>query len=68
MPVSDPDIWRAAKLLIDRHRDEAPVHAAMRCDELMAAGDTEGWAVWRHICTAIDELLRPIPHQGESRH
>ena len=30
MMVSDLDIYRAAHLLIKQHRDEAPVHAAMR--------------------------------------
>ena len=33
--IEDIDIWRAAKLLVDRHGDEAPVHAAMRVDELL---------------------------------
>ena len=28
-------IWRAAKLLVNRHGDEAPVYAAMRAEELL---------------------------------
>ncbi len=52
------DIWRAAKLLVDRHGDEAPVHAAMRADELLAKGDIEGQRVWMRILRAIEELLR----------
>ena len=33
--VDDIDIYRTAKLLIDRDSEDAPVHAAMRADELM---------------------------------
>ena len=68
MPISDPDIWRAANLLILRHGDDAPIHAAQRADELMAEGDTEGWGVWKRICAAVDELLRAEPVDGEQRH
>ena len=54
--TSNLDIYRAAKLLIDQHGDEAAVHAAMRGDELLAAGDMEGKATWVRILTAIDVL------------
>ncbi len=43
------DIDRSAKLLIDRHGDEAPIHAAMRADELLDKGDLDGAAAWRRI-------------------
>ena len=56
--TQDVDIWRAAKLLIDRHGNEAPVHAAMRADELLAEGDIDGQFVWKRILRAVDELLR----------
>lgn len=36
--TDDIDIWRTAKLLIDRHGDEAPVHVAVRADEVLADG------------------------------
>jgi hypothetical protein len=58
MPISDPDIWRAAKLLVDRHGQDAPTHAAQRMDELMASGDTVGWSVWKKICAAMGDLSR----------
>ena len=38
------DIYRAARLLIDKHGDEVPIHAAMRADELFEAGDMDGVA------------------------
>ena len=56
--VDDIDIWRSAKLLIDQHGDEAPIHAAMRADELLAAGDLDGYAAWKRIVRAVDDLLR----------
>ncbi len=56
--IDDPDIYRAAKLLIDRHGPDAPMRAAQRVDELLADGDMEGSAVWRRILEAIEELQR----------
>jgi len=53
-----PDIFRAAKLLIDKHGDDAPIRAAQRADELLEEGDVDGVAVWRRILEAIDELQR----------
>jgi len=40
--IPELDIYRAAKLLIDQHGQEAPIRAAERADELLEAGDTEG--------------------------
>ena len=51
------DMYRAAKLPIDRYGNEAPIHAAMRPDTLMAEGDLGGQAIWKLIPKAIDELL-----------
>ncbi len=41
--VDDLDIYRAANELIDQHGDEAPIHAAMRADELMGAATWRAW-------------------------
>ena len=56
--IDDPDIFRAAKLLIDKHGDDAAIRAAQRADELADEGDMDGAAVWRRILEAIDELTR----------
>ena len=45
---------------MDFHGDNAPVHAAMRADELDAAGDEAGQRVWVAIIAAISELN---PHE-----
>ncbi len=49
--------YRAANELIEQHGDNAPIHAAMRADELMEAGDMVGVTVWKMILKAIEELL-----------
>ena len=54
--TDDKDIYRSAKLLIDRHGDDAVIEAAMRADELLEAGDMGGKAVWLRILKAIEEL------------
>ena len=55
--TSDIDIYRAAKLFVERYGGEAPIHAAMRADELLARGDLDGQGIWKLILKAIDELL-----------
>lgn len=59
--VSDLDIWRSAKLLVDRHGHDAPVQAAMKIDEMLDRGDLYGQAVWKRTKAAVDELLDETP-------
>ena len=56
--VGGRDIYRAAKLLVDRHGEDAPIHAFKQADELMDQGDMEGRAVWLRVKSAAEELLR----------
>jgi hypothetical protein len=56
--IDDPDIFRAAKLLIDRRGPEAGDFAAWRADVLLEEGDLDGAAIWRQILEAIEELTR----------
>jgi hypothetical protein len=60
------DIYRTANLLIKQHGKDAPVHAAMRADELLAARDVEGCATWRRVVRAVKELLDDQP-PGEGK-
>ncbi len=53
---SDIDIYRSANVLIKRHGENAPIHAAMRADELLDAGDLDGAAVFKRILKALREL------------
>jgi hypothetical protein len=56
--TSDRDTYRTARLIIDRHGDEAGLYAAGRADQLLEAGDIAGAIVWRRIGAAIEELRR----------
>ena len=55
MPT-DIDIYRAANLLIERYGEDAPIHVAMSADKMMAKGDLDGFAVWKLVMKAVDEL------------
>ncbi len=66
--TSDLDIYRTAKLFVDKHGAEAPIHAAMQADELLDKGDLDGTAVWRRIVSAINELLAGKPGDGARIH
>jgi hypothetical protein len=63
--VIDPDLFRAAPLLIEQYGDDADIRAADRADELLDEGDTEGSALWQRVLEAIDELQRGRRH-GEA--
>jgi len=56
--IDDPDIFQAAKLMIDQHGEEAARFASARADELLQGGDLDGAMVWRRILAAVDELQR----------
>ena len=66
--TAEIDIYRAAKVLIDHHGQDAPIRAAMRADELLAAGDVDGRAVWLRIGKAIVELQSKDRPEGEGLH
>ena len=57
--ISDPDIWRAANLLIQRHGTDAEIEAAKRADQMLERGDLDGNAVWKRIRRAIIALQAP---------
>ncbi len=53
------DIWCGAPIIIEKYSEDARVHAAMRADELLEADDLDGYAVWKRILRAVEELM---PH------
>ena len=62
------DIFRCAKLLLDRHGQDAPLHAAQRADELENEGDEAGRRAWIAILAAVDELARTAKSPVEQLH
>ena len=59
--TSDLDTYRSANLLAKRHGEDAPIHAAMRADAMLEAGDLDGLTVWKRILRAIDEMGNTAP-------
>ena len=66
--MEDLDIYRSAAAFIDQHGDEAPIHAAMKADDMLERGDMDGRAVWLRIVDAVRELLRERPDENTSIH
>ena len=54
--IPDLDIYRSTQVLVKQHGQDAPIHAAMRADELLEKGDLDGCAVWKRILRAVEEL------------
>ncbi len=50
------DIYRTANVLVKRHGQDAPIHAAMRADAMLDRADLGGYAVWKRILKAVVEL------------
>ncbi len=66
--ISDTDIYRSARVLVQTHDKDAPIEAAMRADEMLEKGDLGGYAAWRRILKAVEELQRMEPVAGDRLH
>jgi len=66
--IPDLDIYRSAQVLVREHGQDAPIHAAMRADAMHEAGDLDGYAVWKRILRAAEELQRAEPEPGVKVH
>ena len=64
MTIDDIDIYRSAKLLTDEHGDEAALIAIKRATEMLDAGDVDGYAVWKRILQAVEQLESTKPGPG----
>lgn len=54
--MDQKNLYRSAKLLMDQYGEDASIHAAMRVDQLIEAGDVQGVSVWKRIMKAIEEM------------
>ncbi len=60
--ITDLDIYRSAKALIDQHGEfEAELHAAQRADDLLGAGDMDGRRVWLRVLDAVRDITGKEP-------
>ncbi len=58
----------SAQVLVKQHGQDAPVHAAMRADAMLEKGDLDGYAAWRRVLRAVEELRRMERVAGERSH
>jgi hypothetical protein len=59
--IPEIDIWHAAYLMLRWYGETAPEEGARRAEELRAAGDQAGVAVWHRINDAIEQLANMTP-------
>ncbi len=55
--IPDLGTYRSTNVLVKQHGQDAPVRAAMRADTMLDKGDMEGYAVFKRIVKATEELL-----------
>ena len=66
--IPDLDIYRSAQVLVKILDQDAPIHAAMRADAMLERADLDGYAVWKRILRAVEELQGAVPKPGEAVH
>ena len=59
--MTEIDIWRAALLMLRGYGDMAQAESIRRVDELSAAADFAGVAIWMRSIEAIDQLANTMP-------
>ncbi len=66
--ILDLDIYRSAAVLVKQHGPDAPIQAAMRADEMLEAGDLDGYAVWNRVLKAVEERRLKQPADKNQVH
>ena len=66
--IPDLDIYRSAQILVKRHGQDAPIYAAVRADAMLEKGDLDGYAVWKRVLKAVEELQSVESVEGERVH
>ncbi len=54
--TSNLDVYRSANVPVKLHGQDAPVEAAMRAVAMLEKGDLDGYAVWKRMLKAVEEL------------
>ncbi|MEE3623004.1 hypothetical protein UCD39_03250 [Nitrospirillum sp. BR 11752] len=62
--ISGRDVWLAANVLVRQHGVDAPIFAATRADEWLAAGDMDQYLLSKRILHAVDQLLLATAPEG----
>jgi len=59
------ELWACANECLNQHGEDAPIHAAMRADELLEEGDYDGALAWQLIVRRVHLLMSRV---GASLH
>ena len=59
--IADLDIDRSAWLMIKLYGADAVLQAALRVNDLLDEGDTDGAKAWQRIISAIQRLQMVMP-------
>src|SRR5215475_467613 len=65
--ITEADIVRAAKLLIELRGSGAYSRAFSRVGDLRLTGDDEAAAIWRRIAKAVERLQAEAPAEASRR-
>lgn len=57
--MEEIDVWRAAKLMVDHHGDQAQLEAIEMATVMVGRGDRAGQLTWLAIFNAIGFLTAP---------
>ena len=68
MSVAEITIWKAARLILQRHGPYAEFTATRRATDAMQNGDAAGLSTWTRVLTAIRELQRLERRDGDPLH
>jgi hypothetical protein len=68
MYVADRAIWNAARVIVQRHGPYAEFTATRRLADAAQNGDAEGEGTWARILSAIRDLQRMKPRDGDWLH
>ena len=66
--ISEIDIYRAANILVKRYGEDAALEAAQRADVMLERGEMDGYALWKNIVRAVEEVQRTQLGAGEALH
>ncbi len=66
--VSSRDIWTSAMGMLNSHGLGALEMASCQAEAMIDCGDVEEAERWTRVLSAIEELQRPEPRDGEEIH
>ena len=66
--TTDLDVFRSAKVLVNKHGTGAVLEAATRAQTMLNNGDLDGRWLWLRVMRAVEVLLQTRPGDGEKVH